>query len=70
MQGLLTGLAIVAAARGLAIDRHEMELVGPALRDPGRKAGREQVRIDPVHHRAQPIGTRDTVVELGKAPQK
>jgi hypothetical protein len=70
MQGLLAALAIVAAARGLAVDRHEIEFVQPAFRDPGRKAGHEQVGIDPVHHRAQPIGAGNAVVEFGKAPQK
>jgi hypothetical protein len=34
MQGLLASLAIVAAPRGLAVDRHQIELVRPALRDP------------------------------------
>src|SRR6516164_10019337 len=70
MQGLLAGLSIMAATRGLAVDRHQIELVRPAFCDPGRKAGHEQVRIDPVHHRAQPIGTGNAVVELGKALQK
>ena len=32
--------------------------------------GHEQVRIDPVHHRAQPIGAWNTVVEFGKTAQK
>jgi hypothetical protein len=70
MQSLLAGLSIVAAARGLAVDRNEIELVRPAFCDPGRKAGHEQVRIDPVHHRAQPVGAGDAMVELRKAPEK
>jgi hypothetical protein len=70
MQGLLAGLAIVAAARGLAVDRHQLGLVRPAFGDPRRKAGRKQVRIDPIHHGAQPIGAWDAVVELGEAAQK
>jgi len=60
----------VAAARSLAVDRHEIKLVRPAFRDPGRKAGLEQVRVDAIHYRAQPISTGNAVVELGKAPQK
>jgi hypothetical protein len=34
MQGLLAGLAIVAAARGLAVDGNERGLVRPAFGDP------------------------------------
>jgi len=60
----------VAAAQGLTVDRHQIELVGPALRHPGRKAGHEEVWIDPVHHRAQPIGAGNSVVELRKASQE
>jgi hypothetical protein len=37
VQSLPVGLAIVAAARGLAIDRNKIELVGPAFRDPNEK---------------------------------
>jgi hypothetical protein len=46
MQSLLAGLAIMAAARGLAVDGNEIGLVWPAFGDPRRKAGREQVRIN------------------------
>ena len=70
MQSLLAGLTIVTAARGFAVDRHEFELVWPALCDPGRKAVHEQVRINPIHHRAQPIGTGNPEVELGESPQE
>lgn len=70
MQGLVAGPSIMAAARGFAIDRHEIELVRPAFGDPRRKAGLEQVSVDPIHHRAQPIGTGNSVVELGKATQE
>jgi hypothetical protein len=34
------------------------------------KQGPEQVRIKPVHHRAQPVDAGNTVVELRKVPQK
>jgi hypothetical protein len=30
----------------------------------------EQVRINPIHHRAQPIGTGNPEVELGESPQE
>jgi hypothetical protein len=46
------------------------ELVRPAGCDPGRKAVPEQVRLKPVHHRAQPVDAGNAVVELRKAPQK
>jgi hypothetical protein len=47
-----------------------MKLVRPAFRDPGGKARLEQLRIDPVHHRTQPIDARNAEVELGKLPQE
>src|SRR2546425_8335293 len=34
------------------------------------KQALEQVRVDAIHNRAQPISTGNAVVELGKAPQK
>ena len=34
MQRLVAGPPIVGAARSLAVDCHEVELVGPACRDP------------------------------------
>jgi len=34
-RGLRVGLSIVAAARGLAVNRHKAELVRPASCDPG-----------------------------------
>src|ERR1700720_1593697 len=34
------------------------------------KQAMKQVRVDPIHHRAQPIGAGNAVVELGKAPQE
>jgi len=45
-------------------------LVRPALGHPRRKAGRKQLRIDPVHDRPQPIGARDAVVKLTETPQE
>src|ERR1700692_4657439 len=60
-------LRFVATARGLAVDRHEVELVRPAFRDPCRKAGLEQARVDAVYHAAQPIGAGNAVVEFGAA---
>ena len=70
MQGLLPPLAVVAAPRGLAVDGHKVGLGRPALGHPRRKAGREQLRIDPVHDRPQPIGARDAVVKLTETPQE
>jgi len=67
---LLTGLSIVAAARGLAVDGNEVWFVRPAFGNPRRKAGRKKIRIDPVHDRTQPIGAWNAMVEFGKAPQK
>ena len=64
MQGLVASLAVMAAARGFAIDRHQLELVRPALCDPGRETVHEQRGINPVHHCAQPIGAGNAKVEL------
>ena len=63
-KGLVAGLAVMAAARGFAIDRHQLELVRPALCDPGRETVHEQRGINPVHHCAQPIGAGNAKVEL------
>src|SRR5262249_15622595 len=68
--GLRPGLAVMGAARGFAIDGHQVELVRPAFCDPGRKAVHEQVRIDAIHDAPQPIGTGNAVVKLGKAAQE
>ena len=46
--------AVVAAPRGLAVDRHEAGLVGPALPHPGGEGGGEERRVDPVHQDGQP----------------
>ena len=70
MQGLLPALAVVAAPRGLAVDRHQVGLVRPAFGHPRRKTGRKQLRIDPIHDRAQPVGARDAVVKLREPRRK
>ena len=66
----VAGFSIVAAARGLAVDGHEIGLVRPAFGHPRRKAGREQVWIDPIHHCAQPIDAGDAEVKLREATQE
>jgi hypothetical protein len=48
------GSALVAAARGLAVDRHPLRPAGPGLAHKGREGGLEQIRIDPVHQEGQP----------------
>jgi hypothetical protein len=60
----------VAAARGFTVDGNQVGFVRPTFGDPRRKAGRKQVRIDPVHNRAQPIGAGNAVVKLAEAPQE
>jgi hypothetical protein len=70
VQRLLAALAIMAAPRRLAIDGDQIRPVGPAFGHPGRKAGCERVRIDPVHDNPQPIGARNAVVELREPPQE
>lgn len=50
--------AVVAAARGLAVDGHEVGLLRPGVLDPSREGLREKVRIDPVHQDGQPATAR------------
>ena len=68
---------VVAAARGLAVDRHQTGLVRPALPHPAREGGGEERRVDPVHQDGEPALTRDAVrvrqlpaeeVEVRRAP--
>ena len=70
MQGLLPALTVVAAPRGLAVDRHQIGLVRPAFGHPRGKTGRKQLRIDPIHDRPQPIGAWDAEVKLGELLQE
>ena len=48
------GTPVVAAARGLAVDRHEAGLLRPAFPDPGGEGGGEEAGIDPVHQDGEP----------------
>lgn len=71
MQGFLALASVVAPARGLAVDRDQGNArLGALLVRPGREAGSEQVRIDPVHHHPQPILARDAPVVGLKLPQE
>lgn len=56
MERRLSAPAIVAAARGLAINGDLTDRFRQTLGDEGQKAGGEQVRPDPVHHHPQPVG--------------
>src|SRR5215468_7914419 len=55
MQSPLTVLSIMAAARGLAVDRNEVRLVRPAFGNPRGKAGGKKLWVDPIHDRTQPV---------------
>ena len=70
--------AIVAAPRGLAVDRHEIDAVRPAFPHPVREGGGEEAGIDPVHQDGEPALARHAVligqvlaeeVEMRRAPQ-
>jgi hypothetical protein len=41
--------------RRLAVDRDKVDRIGPPLGHPGGEAGREEFRVDPVHHDPQPV---------------
>ena len=61
------GAPIVAAARGLAVDRHEAGLVGPALPHPVREGGGEERGVDPVHQDGEPAFAGHAV-RVGQVP--
>ena len=60
----------MAAARGLAVDGHQVLPIRPALGDPGHEAGRKQLRVHAVHQRAQPVGAGNAPVEIQVATQE
>jgi hypothetical protein len=59
--------AIVASARGLAVDRHERGLLRPALPHPGGESGGEERGVDPVHQDGEPALAGDAVL-VGEMP--
>ena len=62
MQRPSVGLAIVAAARGLAVDGDKVDALGPALAHPGRERRREQLGVDAVHQLGEPARARHTMM--------
>ncbi|WP_245455136.1 hypothetical protein [Mesorhizobium sp. M9A.F.Ca.ET.002.03.1.2] len=70
MQRRLSTPAIVAAARGLAINGDLTDRFGQTLADEGQKAGGEQVRPDPVHHHPQPIRAGNAEMVGLQTPQE
>jgi hypothetical protein len=77
MQRRRAGAAVVAAARGLAVDGDEGGLPRPALPHPAGEGGGEERGIDPVHQDGQPALAGHAVlvgqvpaeeVEVGRAP--
>ena len=54
--------AVVAAARGLAVDGDEVRPFGPGLAHPGGEGGGEQRRVDTVHQDGQPAPAGDAVL--------
>ena len=61
--GALSCGAIMAAARGLAVDGDEIRPVRPCLAHPGGEGGRKQRRIDPVHQQRQPAAAGNAVMD-------
>ena len=65
--GAAPGAAVVAAARGLAVDRHEIGLLRPALPHPGGEGGGEERGVDPVHQDGEPALAGNAVL-VGQVP--
>ena len=61
------GAAVVAAARGLAVDRHEVGALGPAFPHPAREGGGKERGVDPVHQDGEPALAGDAV-RVGPRP--
>ena len=58
---------VVAAARGLAVDRDETGLLRPALAHPGGEGGGEERGVDPVHQDGEPA-LAGHAVRVGQVP--
>lgn len=54
--------AVVAAARGLGVDRHEGGLLRPALPHPSGEGGGEEPGVDPVHQDGEPALAGDAIL--------
>src|SRR5271166_5732936 len=63
-------LAIVAAARGLAVEGDKVRALRPGLAHPGGESRREQRRVDLVHQQRQPAPARNAVMIGQIAAQK
>src|SRR5215467_5762041 len=70
MEGFEPLALVVGTSGGLAVDGDEVVPSRPHGGDEGRKAAREQRRIDPVHQIAQPAGARHAVMEVTEAAQE
>ena len=70
MERALADAAVMAAARGLAVDGDQVGPIRPDLADPGAEAGREQARIDPVHQQREPACPRHPVMVGQEAAQE
>src|SRR5271156_134392 len=70
MQGAPSRHFVVAAARGLAIERDKARGVRPTLRDPGLETGGKQRRINAVHDHPQPVLAGNAVVEFRHGTQE
>ncbi len=62
MQCFAAPPTVVAASRGFAVEGNKRRSTRPPLAGPSDEAGLEQLRIDAVHQRAQPIGAGQTVM--------
>src|SRR3712207_5150640 len=70
MKRLLAHSAVVTTPGGLAVQGDQVGGLRPPRADPGHKTGREQIGVDAVHERAQPIGAGDAEVERAEAAQE
>ena len=70
MQGLEPLAMIMGAARRLPVDGDELVAVRPEGGYPALEAASEQGWMDAVHQVAQSACARNTMVEVGEAPQE
>ena len=70
MQRRFARAAVAAAPQALAVERDQVGRIGPKRQSPVHEASFEQLRIDPVEQRPQPVLARNPEEILGVAPQE